>query len=70
MRKIRWLICGVSAAAFLVLGDPVWAQGILNADSLKLYGDTYSSACSNPAAPRGQGSHERGEGELLKGERT
>ncbi len=26
MRKIRWLICGVSAAAFLALGGPVWAQ--------------------------------------------
>ncbi len=52
VRKIRWLICGVSAAAFLALGGPVWAQGILNADSLKLYGGTYSSACSNPAAPR------------------
>jgi len=30
MRKIRLLICGVSAAAFLALGDPVWAHGILS----------------------------------------
>jgi hypothetical protein len=52
MRKIRLLICGVSAAAFLGLSVPVWSQSTLNVDALKLYGGTYSSDCSNPAAPR------------------
>src|SRR6266581_2583706 len=52
MRKIRLLICGVSAAAFLGLSVPMWSQSTLNVDALKLYGGTYSSDCSNPAAPR------------------
>jgi hypothetical protein len=52
MRKTRLLICGVSAAAFLALGVPVWSQSTLNVEALNLYGGTYSSDCSRSAAPR------------------
>lgn len=52
MSSLRRLVCVVSAAAFLALGGPVWSQGPLNVDALKLYGGTYSSDCSNSAAPR------------------
>jgi hypothetical protein len=52
MRKMRWLICGVSAAAFLALGVSVWSQSTLNVYALELYGGNYSSAYSIPAAPQ------------------
>jgi hypothetical protein len=52
MKKIRRLLCGVFVAAFLALAGPLWAQGGLDANELKSYAGTYSSACSNPAAPR------------------
>src|ERR1035437_6903158 len=52
MNALRRLVYVVSAAAFLMLGVPVWSQSTLNVDALKLYGGTYSSDCSNSAAPR------------------
>lgn len=51
MNPIRWLLHGV-AAACVAAGAPAWSQGALDADALKLYGGTYSSECSNSAAPR------------------
>ena len=46
---MRSLIC---AAVFAFVATPTWAQNKLDAQSLKLYGGTYSSDCSSPAAPR------------------
>jgi hypothetical protein len=49
MNLRRSLIC---AAAFVLVAAPTWAQNKLDAQALKLYGGTYSSDCSSPAAPR------------------
>jgi hypothetical protein len=46
---MRSLIC---AAVFAFVATPTWAQNKLDAQALKLYGGTYSSDCSSPAAPR------------------
>jgi hypothetical protein len=51
MSKLGWLICG-SVATIVVAGAPAWAQNKLDADTLKLYGGTYSTECGNSAAPR------------------
>jgi len=52
MSALRRLVCCISGVAFLALCVPVWSQSALNVDALKLYGGTYSSDCSNSAAPR------------------
>jgi hypothetical protein len=44
---MRSLIC---AAVFAFVATPTWAQNKLDAQALKLYGGTYSSDCSSPAA--------------------
>ena len=49
MNLMRSLIC---AAVFALVAAPTWAQNKLDAQALKLYGGTYSSDCSSPAAPR------------------
>ena len=49
MNLMRSLVCG---AAFVFVAAPTWAQNKLDAQALKLYGGTYSSDCSSPAAPR------------------
>ena len=52
MSAVQWLTC--TATAILVATVfPAHSQGTLDADTLKQYGGTYSSDCSNPAAPRG-----------------
>jgi hypothetical protein len=49
MNPTRSLIC---ATVFAFVATPTWAQNKLDAQALKLYGGTYSSDCSSPAAPR------------------
>jgi hypothetical protein len=49
MNLMRSSVCG---AAFVFVATPAWAQNKLDAQVLKLYGGTYSSDCSSPAAPR------------------
>jgi hypothetical protein len=51
MNVIRWLTRGVTVA-FVAAGGPASAQGTLDADTLKSYGGTYSTDCSNSTAPR------------------
>ena len=46
-RLIPYAITGLIAAA-----APAWSQSRLDADSMKLWGGTYSTNCSDPAAPR------------------
>ena len=45
-----WLIC--AAAATVAAATPARSQSALDAQALKLYGGSYSSDCSNSAAPR------------------
>jgi len=46
----KWIIS--VAAGSLAASAPVWAQSGLDAETLKLYGGTYSADCSSAAAPR------------------
>ena len=51
MNTNRWKV-SVAAAAIVAAGTPAWAQSTLDADTLKLYGGTYSTDCRSAAAPR------------------
>jgi hypothetical protein len=50
MRQAKWII--FMAAGLLAASAPAWAQSRLDAETLKLYGGTYSADCSSAAAPR------------------
>lgn len=39
-------------AALIAAATPAWSQNRLDADSIKLWGGTYSTNCGNPTAPR------------------
>ena len=49
---MRWMI-RIGAGILCATVFPAHSQGTLDADTLKQYGGTYSSDCSNPTAPRG-----------------
>lgn len=51
MITTRWGV-GVAAALWAASGDSAWAQSKLDAETLKVYGGTYSVDCSNPTATR------------------
>ncbi len=50
MPALRYLPC-ITALVCLVAGVPAAAEYSLEAESLKLYGGSYSTDCANPAAP-------------------
>jgi len=50
MSQMKWVI-GM-AAGLLAASMPAWAQSGLDAETLKLYGGTYSADCSSAVAPR------------------
>jgi hypothetical protein len=50
MSEKKWVI--FVASGFLAASAPAWAQSGLDAETLKLYGGTYSADCSSTAAPR------------------
>ena len=52
MNTSRWLSHGIAAAAFISVCAPAWAQGRLDADTLKVYGGVYSTQCNNAKATR------------------
>ena len=52
MNTNRWLVHGITIAAFIADCAPAWAQDRLYVDALKLYGGTYSADCSNAKATR------------------
>jgi hypothetical protein len=48
---MKRLICS-SALALAVIGAPAWAQGKLDANTMKAFGGTYQVDCSNNASPK------------------
>ena len=45
-------LIGSSALALAVIGAPAWAQGKLDANTMKAFGGTYQVDCSNNASPK------------------
>jgi hypothetical protein len=52
MSTSRWLIHGIATAASIAVYTPAWAQDRLDAETLKLFGGSYSADCSNAKATR------------------
>ena len=52
MNSTERLISYATTASLIALASPAWAQSKLDADSIRLWGGTYSTNCGNPAAPR------------------
>lgn len=52
MNTTERLIPYAITAALIAAATPAWPQGKLDADSIRLWGGTYSTNCGNPTAPR------------------
>ncbi len=52
MNSTERLISYATTASLIALASPAWAQSKLDADSIRLWGGTYSTNCGNPSAPR------------------